>query len=71
MIALDKQAHLLAGAAIASTCVAYGLLPLYAFALGVAAGAAKEIIDHFGFGQADKWDFIATAVGAGVVLPLV
>ena len=71
MFALDKQAHFWAGMAIAAACVAYGLLPLYAFAIGVAAGAAKEIIDHFGFGQADKWDFVATALGACVVLPLV
>lgn len=68
MIPRDKQAHILAGAAIAATVALY-LGPVGGFLAGVLAGALKEGIDRMGFGTSDQWDFIATVLGAAVVLP--
>lgn len=65
---LDKQAHFFAGAAIAATTALY-LDPLYGLAAGTLAGAAKELYDRAGYGTPDLKDFIATALGAIVVLP--
>ena len=64
----DKQAHIFAGAAIASAVALY-TTPLYGLAAGVIAGAAKEIYDRTGRGTSDFKDFLATALGATVVLP--
>lgn len=68
MMTLDKQAHFFAGAAIASVVAIY-LDPLAGLAAGIFAGAAKEAIDRMGYGTPDFKDFIATALGATVVLP--
>lgn len=70
-IPLDKQGHFAAGLAIAATLVAYGFSPVTAFIAAAGIGAAKELIDPFRGGQRDVGDFIATAVGATGVLPLV
>jgi hypothetical protein len=71
MLALDKQAHLWAGAAIASTFVAYAAAPWAAFVATVIIGAGKEVWDKVsGTGTLDVWDFVATSIGAAVVLPL-
>lgn len=69
MIPIDKQAHFWAGAAIAGLLAAYGIHPFWAFLIAVAAGWAKEFIDKRGHGTPDKMDFIATALGAILVLP--
>lgn len=68
MMTLDKQAHFFAGAAIASLVALY-LDPLAGLAAGIFAGAAKELRDRAGHGTPDFKDFIATALGAAVVLP--
>jgi hypothetical protein len=71
MLALDKQAHLWAGAAIASTFVAYDTAPWAAFVATVIIGAGKEVWDKVsGTGTLDVWDFVSTSIGAAVVLPL-
>lgn len=67
-MALDKQAHFWAGAAIAASVALY-LDPLAGLAAGVLAGAAKELRDRAGHGTSDIKDFFATAAGALVVLP--
>lgn len=64
----DKQAHFLAGAAIAATTALY-LDPLYGLIAGIAAGAVKELYDRAGYGTPDFKDFIATALGATIALP--
>lgn len=66
---LDKQAHFWAGAAIAASVALY-FDPLAGLAAGILAGALKEIRDRAGFGTPDVKDFLATALGACVVLPL-
>lgn len=65
---LDKQAHFFAGAAIASAVALY-LDPPAGLAAGIIAGALKEVYDRMGYGTPDIRDFIATALGAAVVLP--
>lgn len=68
---IDKQAHFLAGMAIACFCVAYSMSPWTAFLFTAFVGAAKEVWDQAsGAGTMDLWDFVATAAGAAVVLPL-
>lgn len=68
---LDKQSHFWAGAAIGSTMVAYGFDPLISFVVASAIGALKEVWDKVsGTGTPDKWDFVATVVGAAIVLPI-
>lgn len=69
-MAIDKQAHFLAGAAIAATVALYAD-PIYGLAAGILAGLAKEIYDRAGYGTPDYKDFIATALGATVVLPAI
>lgn len=68
MVSLDKQAHFFAGAAIAASVALY-FDPLAGLASGILAGAAKEIYDRTGRGTSDFKDFLATALGATVVLP--
>lgn len=68
MIAFDKQAHFWAGAAIAASVALY-INPAYGLVTGVLAGAAKELYDRTGRGTPDFKDFLATALGATVVLP--
>lgn len=70
-IPLDKQGHLAAGLAIASTLVAYGVPPIMALGASVTLGALKEVVDPYRGGQRDVGDFVATAVGATGVLPLI
>lgn len=70
MMTLDKQAHFFAGASIASTIALY-LDPTLGLASGILAGLLKEIYDRMGYGTPDFKDFLATALGACVVLPLV
>lgn len=67
---LDKQANFFAGAAIAATIALY-LDPTLGLAAGILAGLAKELLDRMGYGTPDVKDFIATALGALVVLPLI
>ena len=67
---LDKQAHFSAGAAIAATIALY-LDPVLGLAAGILAGLAKEVVDRMCYGTPDTKDFIATALGACVVLPAV
>lgn len=69
-IPLDKQAHFWLGLAIAATLTAYGISPPYGFMIGVSVGFVKELIDPILKGQRDVYDFIATALGAAGVLPL-
>lgn len=65
---LDKQAHFFAGAAIAATIALY-VDPTLGLAAGILAGLAKEVVDRMGYGTPDAKDFIATALGACVVVP--
>jgi hypothetical protein len=67
---LDKQAHLLAGAAIASTVTLYVGVATAGFAAAVLAAALKELWDRAGNGTPDLLDFLFTVAGACVVLPL-
>lgn len=67
-VTLDKLAHILAGAAIAATVALY-TTPVFGSIAAVAAGAAKELYDRAGHGTPDMKDFLATALGATVVLP--
>ena len=67
---LDKQAHFWAGAAIASAEVAYGIPPVAAIVSAWLIGALKELWDFAGNGTPDQKDWLATALGALVVLPL-
>lgn len=68
MIALDKQAHFWAGAAISSSVALHLSDPILGLAVAVGAGAAKEIIDKLGFGTPDAMDFAATAIGGAVAV---
>jgi hypothetical protein len=67
---IDKIAHVLAGAAIAGLAVAYGFSPIIGFALSVFIGAIKELYDMTGKGTPEWSDFIATAAGGAIILPL-
>jgi uncharacterized membrane protein HdeD (DUF308 family) len=66
MIPLDKQAHFLAGYAIAITLAATSLASA-AVAVGstAAVGGLKELWDHYHpqTNTRDVWDFVATALG--------
>lgn len=68
-MALDKQAHFWAGAAIAATVALYAS-PAIGIAACVLAAAGKEVLDRAGYGTPDIKDFIATAAGSAVVFPL-
>ena len=69
-IPIDKQAHFLAGAAIASTVSLYGY-PLVGLLLCVVAAVGKEIYDATGRGTPDVWDAVVTILGGTVVLPYI
>lgn len=69
-ITIDKKAHFLAGAAIAASVALYST-PLIGICACIAIGAGKEFYDMTGRGTPDIWDFIATACGSVVVLPLI
>ena len=66
---LDKQAHFLAGAAIAASVTLY-LGPLLGIIACVITALTKELYDATGRGTPDIWDFIATVSGCVVLLPL-
>ena len=67
---IDKQAHFLAGAAIASTVSLYGY-PLVGLLLCVVAAVGKELYDATGRGTPDVWDAVVTILGGTVVLPYI
>jgi len=69
-IPIDKQAHFLAGAAIASTVSLYGY-PLVGLLLCVVAAVGKELYDATGRGTPDVWDAVVTILGGTVVLPYI
>jgi hypothetical protein len=69
-IPIDKQAHFLAGAAIASTVSLYGY-PLMGLLLCVVAAVGKELYDATGRGTPDVWDAVVTILGGTVVLPYI
>jgi hypothetical protein len=71
-IALDKQAHLLAGLAImlsASLFFGWGI----GLCIAVVAILAKEWFDSLRYGAPDVWDIVATLSGSilGAILYLV
>ena len=67
-VPVDKQAHFLAGASIASTVALYGF-PVLGLSLTVLAAIVKELYDATGKGTPDIWDAVATVLGGLVVLP--
>lgn len=67
---IDKQAHFLAGAAIAATLALYTGLPLWGILACIVAGVGKELYDLTGRGTPDVMDALATIAGSVVVLPL-
>ena len=69
-IPIDKQAHFLAGAAIASTVTLYST-PLLGLLLCCVAAVGKELYDATGRGTPDIWDAVVTILGGAVVLPYV
>lgn len=71
MIALDKQAHFWAGAAIASAVALYLGSPVVGLVAGAVAGLLKEFVDSKGYGTPDLKDALATLLGACVVIPAI
>ena len=69
-IPIDKQAHFLAGAAIASTVTLYAN-PVLGLVLCVVAAVGKELYDATGRGTPDVWDAVVTILGGTVVLPYI
>jgi len=69
-IPIDKQAHFLAGAAIASTATLYSN-PLVGICLCILAAVGKELYDATGRGTPDVWDAVVTILGGAVVLPYI
>lgn len=67
MIQLDKLAHFLGGYAVSLT-VALISTPLTGFIVSCLFWAGKEVVDAMGHGTPDKYDFLASAVGALVAL---
>ena len=65
---IDKQAHFLAGAAIAASVTLYSA-PHWGFFACCVAAVGKEIYYATGRGTPDKWDAVATIVGSVVILP--
>ena len=70
MIAPDKIAHFLAGAAIAGLAVAYGASPAVGFQVAILAAVLKEAYDLTGRGTPEVLDALATIIGGALVLPL-
>ena len=69
-IPIDKQAHFLAGAAIASTAALYAN-PILGLVLCALAAVGKELYDATGRGTPDVWDAVITILGGIVVLPYI
>lgn len=63
MIALDKAAHALGGYAVAMT-LALVSTPIEGLFYSTVLWGAKEGIDAMGYGTPDKWDFVASVIGA-------
>ena len=69
-MSIDKQLHFLAGAAIAASVTLYST-HLWGLLACLAGALAKEAYDATGRGTVDVWDFLATVLGGGVLLPLI
>lgn len=62
----DKALHFMGGAAIATAVTVHTRDPWTGFYAGVAAGAAKELLDSRGSGTCSLQDFAVTAAGAAL-----
>lgn len=62
----DKALHFMGGAAIATAVTVHTRDPWTGFYAGVAAGAAKELLDGGGIGTCSLQDFAVTAAGAAL-----
>lgn len=62
----DKALHFMGGAAIAAGVTVHTRDPWTGFYAGVAAGAAKEVIDSAGLGTCSLQDFAITTAGAAL-----
>lgn len=72
MIAIDKQAHFLAGAVILFCFAAFGY-PVYGLIAACMAGVGKEVWDYFRpkTNTAELADVLATVAGAGAAFGVV
>lgn len=66
MLAVDKIAHTLAGAAIAAALLPFGIIPALLAVLVAAVG--KELWDAQGHGTPDYIDALATVAGGCAML---
>lgn len=66
MPSIDKQAHTLAGAAIAAALLPFGIIPALLAVLVAAVG--KELWDAQGHGTPDHLDALATVAGGCAML---
>lgn len=65
-IPIDKQAHIIAGAAIAAALLPLGVIPATMAVLVAAVG--KELWDAQGHGTPDHIDALATVAGGAAML---
>lgn len=63
---IDKQAHILAGAAIAAALLPWGVIP--ALLAVVVAAVGKELWDAQGHGTPDHIDALVTVIGGVLML---
>lgn len=63
---IDKQAHTLAGAAIAASLLPFGVIP--ALLAVILAAVGKELWDAQGHGTPDHIDAMATVAGGAAML---
>lgn len=66
MPSIDKQAHTLAGAAIAAALLPWGVIP--ALLAVVVAAVGKELWDAQGHGTPDHIDALVTVIGGVLML---
>ena len=66
MIAIDKTAHTLAGAAIGAALLPFGVIPSLLAVLVAAVG--KELWDAQGHGTPDRIDALVTIAGGAAML---
>lgn len=66
MPSIDKQAHTLAGAAIAAALMPWGVIP--ALLAVVVAAVGKEVWDAHGHGTPDHIDALVTVIGGALML---
>lgn len=64
--AIDKIAHILAGAAIAAALLPFGIIP--ALLAVVVAAVGKELWDAQGHGTPDRIDALVTVAGGATML---